>query len=98
METESFPRSVTERNKAFLLYNNNFCLIWKSEGVSFIQVVKEFKDNFKKVDDYITEQNVNSYFKFEFIPKKIDSHLTNFIVYDLETFNTDRAKLYIMTF
>ena len=37
-------------------------------------------------------------FKYEFIPKKIESHLSNFIVYDLETYNTDRAKPYNMTF
>ena len=30
--------------------------------------------------------------------KKIESHLTNFIVYDLETHNTDRARPYSMTF
>ena len=42
-----FPRSVTERNKALYLYKH-FCLIWKSEGVSFDQAIKELKDNFKK--------------------------------------------------
>ena len=36
--------------------------------------------------------------KYEFIPKKIESHLTNFIVYDLETHNTDRAKPYMFCF
>ena len=50
------------------------------------------------VDNYITQENVKSHFKYEFIPKKIESHLTNFIVYDLETHNTDRARLYNMTF
>ena len=29
--------------------------------------------------------------------QKIDSHLTNFFVYDLETRNTDRPKHYNMT-
>ena len=41
------------------------------------------------VDIYITEENVKSYFEYEFIPKKIESHLSNFIVYDLETHNTN---------
>ena len=50
------------------------------------------------MDNYITEENVKSFFKYEFIPKKIESHLTNFIVYDLETYNTDRAKPYNLTF
>ena len=30
--------------------------------------------------------------------KKIESHLTNFIVYDLETHNTDRARPYVFCF
>ena len=93
-----FPRSVTDRNNALFLYNNHFCLIWKSEGVSFNQANKELKDKFKIVDIYVTEENIISHFKWEFIPKKIDSHLTNFIVYDLETHDTDRARPYNMTF
>ena len=56
------------------------------------------KDNFKIVDNFITEQNVNSHFIYEFKPKKIESHLTNFVVYDLETHNTDRAGPYVFCF
>ena len=73
-------------------------MIWKSEGISFKDAIRESEENFKIVDNYITEENVNSYFKYEFIPKNIDSHLTNFIVYDLETYSTDRARPYNMTF
>ena len=93
-----FPRTVTNRDSALYLYNNLFCLIWKSQGVSSHQAIQELKNNFKMVDNYITEENVNSHFKYEFIPKKIESHLTNFIVYDLETHNTDRARPYNMVF
>ena len=93
-----FPRSVTIRDSALYLYNNHFCLIWKSQGKSFEDAIQELKDNFKIVDNYITEEKVNAYFKYEFIPKKIESHLTNFIVYDLETYSTDRARPYNMTF
>ena len=67
-----FPRTVTNRDSALYLYNNHFCLIWKSEGISFKDAIKELKDNFKIVDNYITEENVNSYFKYEFMPKRID--------------------------
>ena len=56
------------------------------------------KNNFKKVDNYITEENVQIHFKYEFSPKKLESHLTNFIVYDLETHNTDRARPYVFCF
>ena len=93
-----FPRSVADGNNALFLYNNHYCLIWKSQAVSFNQAVQELKNNFKMIDNYITEENVNSHFKYEFSPKKVESHLTNFIVYDLETHNTDRACPYNMTF
>ena len=51
-----FLRAVTNRNSALFLYNNHFCLIWKSQGVNFSQAIKELKDNFKIVDNYITEK------------------------------------------
>ena len=92
------PRSVTERNNGMYLYNNHFCLIWKSEGVSFNQAIKESKDNFKIVDNYITEENVKSHFDYIYKPKQNESHLTNFIVYDLETHNTNRARPYVFCF
>ena len=38
-----FPRSVTNRDCALYLYNNHFCLIWKSESVSFNQAIQELK-------------------------------------------------------
>ena len=65
-----FPRSVTERNNALYLFNNHFCLIWESENVSFNQNFTELKDNFKIVDNYITEENVKSHFEYVYKPKK----------------------------
>ena len=97
-EDRVFPRSVTNRDSALYLYNNHFCLKWKNENVSFNQAIIELKNNFKIVDNYITDENVNSHFIYEYKPKKIDSHLTNFIVYDLETHNTDRARPYCNSF
>ena len=93
-----FPRTVKNRDSALYLNNNHFSLIWKSEGVSFNQAIKELKDNFKIVDNYITEEYVNSHFKCEFIPKKIESQLSNFILYDLETHQIDRARPYVFCF
>ena len=58
-----YLRSVTNRNSAIYLYNNHFCLIWKSHGVSFNQAIQELKNNFKMVDNFINEENVKSYFK-----------------------------------
>ena len=93
-----FPTSNTDRDSALFLFNNHFCLKRKSENVSFNQALRELKDNFKIVDNYITDENVNSHFKYKFIPKKIESHLTNFFVYDLETHNTDRVRPLNMIF
>ena len=56
------------------------------------------KDNFKIDDIYITEGNVSSHFQYEYIPKINESHLTNSIVYDLETHNTDRARYFVICF
>ena len=67
-----FPRSVTDRKNALLLHNNHFCLLWKSKGVSFNQAFKKLKDIFEIVDYYIAEEIVNSLFKYEFVPKKVD--------------------------
>ena len=69
----------------------------ENENVRYNQASKELKDNFKTVDDFITEENVNSHFKYGFIPKKNESHLTKFIAYDLETHNTDKTRPYDMT-
>ena len=67
-----YPSSVTNRNSALYLYNNDFCLIWKSQGVSFSQAIQELKNNFKIVDNYITEENIKSHFKYEHKPKKLN--------------------------
>ena len=70
---EICPRTKTKRNIGLYLYNNHFCLIWKSEGVSFNDVVKnEIKHNLKLVDNYITEEIVNSHFEDSFKPKNIE--------------------------
>ena len=73
-------------------------MIWKSENVSFNQAIKELKDNFKTDDNFLPGENVNSLFKYGFITNKIESQLTNFIVYDLETHITDRARPYCISF
>ena len=37
----NFPRTVTNRDTALYLYNNLFCLIWKSQNVSLNQAINE---------------------------------------------------------
>ena len=67
MERKFIPDRYN-RNIGWFSHNNHFCLIWKPEGVSFFQAIKKLKHKFKIVDKDITEENVNSHFKYEFIP------------------------------
>ena len=43
------PRKITQRNTATKVHNNHFCLIWKTNGVSFDRAIKELKDNLKSL-------------------------------------------------
>ena len=89
------PRNLTQRDTSLFIYNNHFCLIWKSNGISFNQVIgNELKPNFKVVDNVVSDKHVKSFIKYEYNPKKVKSPLTNIIVYDLETFNKNRAVPY----
>ena len=56
---EITPRTITEGNKTLVMHNNQFCLIWKSQNISFNQAIKdELKQNFKIVDDVISDKHV----------------------------------------
>ena len=67
-----FHRSVTDKNNALFLVNNHFCLIWKFEGVSFKQAIKELKDSFKIVENNTREENVKSHFEYIYKPRKLN--------------------------
>ena len=73
-------------------------MLWNSQKFSFRQAVENLKDKFKIVDVFILKENFNSHFEYEFTPSKIDSHPTIFLVYDIKTHNTDRARLYCICF
>ena len=64
------PRNLTKRDIPLFVYNNHFCLIWKSDGVSFNQAIKELKDNFKVVDNVISDKHVENFIKYEYNAKK----------------------------
>ena len=89
------PRNLTQRDTALKIHNNHFCLICKSDSISFNQVIEdELKPNFKVVDNVISEKHVKCFIKYEYNPKKVKSPLTNIVVNDLETFNKMRAFPY----
>ena len=64
-----------ERNKASFLNKNHFCVIWKSQDVSFNKVIKEIKETFKIVDNYITKENANSHFEYIYTLLKKLNHI-----------------------
>ena len=88
------PRSIIERTTVLKILNNHFCLIWKSDGIGFDEAKKELKDNFKVVDNVISNKHDKSCIKYEYKTKKVQSQLTNKVVYDLETFKSDKAVPY----
>ena len=88
------PRNITQRNTALKIHDNHFCLIWKSDRVSFEKAIKELKDNFRVIDNVISDKHVKCYIKYEYKPKKVQSQLTNMVVYDIETFSTIKCVPY----
>ena len=70
------------------IYINQFCLIWKSQGVSFNEATEELKPNFQVVDNVTSDKHVESFIKYEQKPKKFQSPISNVVIYDIETFIT----------
>ena len=97
-----YPRNFTDRKVALKMHYNNFCLISKSNGISLSQAIGELEPNFKVIDKVITDKHVKRFDKYEYKlfciriyqTKKVQSHLANINVYDLETFNTNKAVPY----
>ena len=93
--TREKHRNITQGETALKKHNIHFCLIWKSNAISFNRVVEdELKPNFKVVDNVISDKHVESFIKNDYKLKKVQSPLTNIVVFDLETFNKIRAVLY----
>ena len=65
-----YPRSITQRDIALKTHRNHFCLIWNSIGISYDKAIKELKDNFKVIDNVISDKHVKSFIKYEYKPKK----------------------------
>ena len=76
------------------MYKNHFCLNRKSNAISFNKAIEELKLNFKVVNNVISDKHVKSFIKYEYKPQEVQFQLTNMVVYDLETFNINRAIPY----
>ena len=84
-------RNKTEGDISLFVYKNIFCLLWKSHGVGFNKAIEELNIFFKVIDDVISHKNVKSFIKNEYKPNKVQSQLTNMLVYDIETFDTVKS-------
>ena len=62
--------------------------------IVLIKQKKALEDNFRVVDNVLSDKHVKSIVKNEYKPKKVQSQLTNMIVYDLETFSNEKAVPY----
>ena len=71
---ETTPRNITQRNTSMFIYKILFCLIWKSNGISYIQAKKELKQNFKVVDIVLSDKHVKSFIKYEYKPKMFNPY------------------------
>ena len=72
-------RNITQRNIPLKIHNIHFCLILKTNGISFDRAIKELKDNFRVIDNVISDKHVKSYIKCEYKPKKVQSQLLTWL-------------------
>ena len=92
---EKTPRNIIQRNTSLFIHNNHFCLIWKSNGISFNKAIEdELKPNFKVVDNVISDKHVKGFIKYEYTSREAQSPLTNIVIYDIDTFNTIKCFPY----
>ena len=66
----------------------------KTICVQFIKTKKELNLKFKVFDNVISDKHVKSFTKNEYKPKKVQSQLTNMVIYDIETFNSIKCIAY----
>ena len=68
---EITPRNNVEGNTALFIHNIRFCLIWKSNSISFNEAAKdELKPHFKVIDNVISDKYVRSFVEYEYEHKK----------------------------
>ena len=62
------------------MFKNQFCLIWKSESVSFYKPIEELNLNVNVFDCVLSDKHSKCFIKNDYKPKKVQSHLTNMVV------------------
>ena len=73
--TKVNPRNITQRDASLFIYNIHFCLIWKSNGISFNQVREnDLKPNCNFADNVISDKHVKIFNKKNTTLKKLNLH------------------------
>ena len=76
-----WPRKITEKDTALKIHKNPFCFFWKSNVISFNKGIEdELKQNFKVIDNLISNEHVKSFLKNDYKPKKVQSPIINTVV------------------
>ena len=88
------PRNISQGNISMYIDNHHFCLIWKSNTISFDQAKAELILDFEVVDNVFCDKHVKSFVKKKYDPKKVPSPISKIFGYDLETYKKNRAVPY----
>ena len=75
---EILPRSCKEGNKCLYLSKSQFCVIWKSEGVSLLKATEEVKNSELRSACLLNDIG-NAYEKY-FFQTKMEKQLNNVII------------------
>ena len=84
---EVLPMCLKQKNKFFYIHNIQFCVIFKSEGVSLKQAAEEVKSNFNYESRVAKNDNWKKVELYSFEPKKINNQLNIVLPFEFETFN-----------
>ena len=89
------PRYIAVRNIALYVHENQFCLIRKSQNISFNKATEdELEPNSKLLIMLYLTNMLKVLLNMNTNLEKVQSQLTNIIVYDIETSNTIKSVPY----
>ena len=73
------------KNKCLYLHNNDFCVVFKSEGLRLKQAAEEVKNNFYYQNKVVSNDNLKKVILYSFELEKLNNQL-NLLAFDFETF------------
>ena len=76
------------------MYKIQLCSLFKSQEFSFNTARGELKLNFRVIGIFTSDNHVENFINYEYIPKKVQFQLINMTVYDINSFITDKAVPY----